>query len=416
MNAVELIKSNAKKNPKTIIYPEGEDKRVIKAAAECLKERIVLKAGLVGNREVIENHAKELGINLADFNIEILEPKTSDKIETFANLFYESRKHKGISLEDATNTVKENLYFAGLCVRTGLYDGFVGGSVNTTGDTVRAALFTLGLKKDIKTLSSFFVMQVPDCEYGNHGLFLFADSGVVTDPVPLKVAEITKNTAVAYRSLFNEEPICALLSYSTKGSAEGPSVTKMRDALEIIKEKYPDIKVDGELQLDAAIVESVAKSKAPESDVAGKANVLIFPDLASGNIAYKLVQRLAKAVAIGPILAGLEYPANPASCFRHGTMGSAYGSYSGASCGNGCGYCESRPSRNSIWYFQYGLRFFNAYCLPDSRLVMGSLWCGINLPGRRGFRYDGFDGLPICTKAPDSHFIGFAKCSLENIC
>jgi phosphate acetyltransferase len=314
MNAIELIKTNAKKNPKSIIFPEGEDKRVIMASVECVNQGIISKAGLIGDEGIIKNTAREMNRDLDLYkNIEILDPNKSDKIKEFSDIFYETRKHKGISLEEATKTVKTNLYFAGLAVKTGLYDGFVGGSVNTTGDTVRAALFTLGLKKDIKTLSSFFIMQVPDCEYGNHGLFLFADCGVVTDPVPSKLAEITKNTAEAYKSLFNSEPICALLSYSTKGSAEGPTVTKMRATLEIIKQKYPDMQVDGELQLDSAIVDSVAKIKAPDSEIAGKANVLIFPDLASGNIAYKLVQRLAKADAIGPILAGLEYPANDLS-------------------------------------------------------------------------------------------------------
>ena len=311
MNAVELIKNNAKKNPKAIIYPEGEDFRVIKAAADCLAQGIIKKACLLGDTKKIRKTASEIGVKLD--GIDIINPETSDKIDEFKNIFFETRKLKGIPIEECEKIVKTNLYFAGLCVKTGIYDGFVGGSVNTTGDTVRAAIYTLGLKKEIKTLSSFFIMDVPNCEYGNKGLFLFADSGVVTDPNPFKLADITRNTSEAYKQFFSEEPICALLSYSTKGSAEGPSVTKMREALAILKEKYPDLKVDGELQLDAAIVESIGRTKAPGSEVAGKANVLIFPDLASGNIAYKLVQRLAKADAIGPILAGLAYPANDLS-------------------------------------------------------------------------------------------------------
>jgi phosphate acetyltransferase len=315
MSIINILKEKAKKLSKSIIYPEGEDPRVVKAAVDSISQGIIKKAGLVGNSDKIKLIAKELNLDLKD-NIEILDPlsaEKSDKIEEFAYIFYENRKHKGITIEEATETVKKNLYFACLCVKIGLYDGFVGGAVNTTGDTVRAALFTLGLKKGNRTLSSFFIIEVPNCDYGNKGLFLFADSGVVTDPTSAKLVDITKNTRDAYFSLFEEEPICALLSYSTKGSAEGDSVTKMREALTMIKEKYPEIKIDGELQADAAIIEDIAQTKAPGSEFAGKANILIFPDLASGNISYKLVQRLAKATAIGPIFAGLAYPGNDLS-------------------------------------------------------------------------------------------------------
>ncbi len=311
MSALETIRQNAKKNPKKIIYPEGEDIRVIEAAVDSLKFGLITKAGLIGDEKVIENLAKNNNFDLT--NVEIFNPKSSNRTEEFMEIYYELRKFKNISRDEAKKTVEQNLYFSGMCVRTGMYDGFIGGSVNTTGDTVRAALYTLGLKKDIKTLSSFFIIEVPNCEYGDDGLFLFADCGVVPDPTPVKLSEITKNTVDAYKSLFGKDPICALLSYSTKGSAEGDSVKKMRETLKIVKEKYPEIKIDGELQLDAAIVPSVAKSKAPNSEVKGNANVLIFPDLASGNIAYKLAQRLAKAEAIGPLLAGLAYPANDLS-------------------------------------------------------------------------------------------------------
>ncbi|MFC1546872.1 phosphate acetyltransferase, partial [bacterium] len=272
---------------------------------------IISGAVLLGNPDIINTKAKDLDIDIS--KCDIIDPKNNDKIEEFAGMFYELRKHKGISLNDAKKTVTQNLVFAGLLTRSQVVHGFIGGSINTTGDTVRAALYTLGLKKGISTLSSFFIINVPDCEYGDNGLFLFADCAVIPDPSPRQIANITRSTSLAYKNLFNKTARCALLSYSTKGSAQGSSVDKMRKALLIINEKYADLIVDGEMQLDSAIVPEIAKRKMQQSPVSGNANVLIFPDLTSGNISYKLAQRLAKADAVGPILTGLAYPANDLS-------------------------------------------------------------------------------------------------------
>ncbi|MFH1715034.1 MAG: phosphate acetyltransferase [Elusimicrobiota bacterium] len=311
MEPLEYIKKKARNKSKVIVYPEGEDKRIIQAASMCIESGVLKGAVLLGDTAKITASAKELGVSLK--GCEILNPKTSDKIDKFAEILFELRKHKGISIDDARQNVTQNLYFAGLIVRTGEADGFVGGSVNTTGATVRAVLQTLGLADGVSTLCSFFIMDVPNCNYGENGLFLYADCGVIPDPSPRQLANITYLTAKAFKDLFDHDARCALLSYSTKGSAEGDSVTKVRKALEIINEKYPHVIADGEMQVDAALVSDVAKIKMGASPVAGCANVLIFPDLASGNIAYKLTERLAKAKAVGPILAGTAYPANDLS-------------------------------------------------------------------------------------------------------
>ncbi|MFC1566502.1 phosphate acetyltransferase [bacterium] len=312
MAVLKVLIEKAKKNPKTIVYPEGEDIRILKAADKMLHiENLLDKAILLGDVEKIKANAKNNGINLT--GCEIIDPQVSDKVETFAEQFFEIRKHKGISINDAKSEVQKNLIFAGMCVRTGYAHGFVGGCVSTTGDTVRAVLHTIGLRKDVSTLSSFFIMDVPDTNYGDDGLFLFADCGVIIEPSPRQLANITYLTSDAYRSLFSKKARCALLSYSTKGSAAGESVDKIHKALEILDQKYSEVVVDGEMQLDAAIVPEVAKIKMGDSQVAGKANVLIFPDLSSGNIAYKLIQRLAKAEATGPILTGTAQPANDLS-------------------------------------------------------------------------------------------------------
>lgn len=313
MTIIDIFKQKALNSPKSIIYPEGNDERVIKAVKYLLENKYLKKAGLVGDYLEIKEISKKLDFNLDNYNIEIINPLSSKYLKEFILTFYEIRKLKGMTIEEATNIVKTNLYFSALAVRFGLFDGFVGGATNTTGDTVKAALFSLGMKENIKTLSSFMIIKVPDCDYGMNGLFLFADCGVIIDPIATKIVDITKNTRDAFVLLFGKEPICALLSYSTKGSAKGSSAIKMIEALKIIHDKYPKILVDGEFQIDAAIVPDVAIRKSPDSQLAGKANVLIFPDLASGNISYKLVQRLAKAEAIGPILQGLNFPANDLS-------------------------------------------------------------------------------------------------------
>ncbi len=304
----ETIKAKAKADLKTIVLAEGEEQRTIDAAAQVLSEGYA-KVILLGDPEVIKSKAANVDISAA----EIIDPKASDMAPELANGLYELRKHKGMTPEQASELIKDVLYFGCMLVKTGKADGMVAGAVHATADVMRSALQTIKTAPGTKVVSAFFLMLVPDCEYGNNGTFVFSDCGLNEYPDSEKLAEIAMSSAKSYKALVGDEPRVAMLSYSTYGSAKSEQVDLVRNAANIAKEAAPDLKLDGELQLDAAIVPSVAALKAPESTVAGKANVLIFPNLDAGNIGYKLTQRLAKAEAYGPMTQGMARPVNDLS-------------------------------------------------------------------------------------------------------
>ena len=308
MNFLEQISERAKKDIKTIVLPESADIRTIQAAA-IVQERGIAKIILVGKEQEIKKLAGNLDISKAI----IVDPATSDRFEEFAGAFYEMRKAKGMTLEKAKEVIKDELYWGVMMVKMGLADGMVSGAVHSTADTLRPALQILKTAPGTKLVSAFFVMVVPDCEYGSNGVFIYSDSGLVENPNAEELSEIALASAKSFRSLVQQEPKVAMLSYSTYGSAKSELTEKVIEATRLAKEKAPGLMLDGELQADAALVPSVGRSKSPGSSVAGQANVLIFPDLNCGNIAYKLTQRLAKAEAYGPVTQGIAKPVNDLS-------------------------------------------------------------------------------------------------------
>ena len=309
MSFIEEIKVKAKKSIKTIVLPESTDIRVLEAARKVTDEGFA-KVVLIGNREELQNIAGD--INISD--IEVIDPATSEKTEEYVNTFYELRKAKGITEEKARETMKDPIYYGTMMIKQGDADGLVSGSVCSTADTLRPSLQIVKTAPGVKLVSSFFVMQVPNCEFGENGLFLFSDCGLNVNPNSEELAEIAISSAETWKQLFGTEPRVAMLSYSTMGSAPlVPMTEKVIEATKIVKERCPELLVDGEMQLDASIVPSVGAKKAPESKVAGKANILIFPDLNAGNIGYKLVERLAKAEAYGPVTQGIAKPVNDLS-------------------------------------------------------------------------------------------------------
>lgn len=309
MGFIDIVKERAKKDKKTIVLPESSDRRTLEAAHEILSEDIA-DIVLVGNKDAIAKGSEGLDLSKAT----IIDPETTDKLQAYIDILVEARKKKGMTPEEAKELLqKDYLYFGVTMVKAGDADGMVSGAIHSTADTLRPSLQILKTAPGTKLVSSFFVMVVPNCEFGADGTFIFSDCGLVQNPNAEELAAIAGSSAKSFELLVEKEPIVAMLSHSSKGSASHADVDKVVEAAKIAKELYPDVKLDGEYQLDAAIVPSVGASKAPGSDIAGKANVLIFPDLDAGNIGYKLTQRLAKAEAYGPITQGIAKPVNDLS-------------------------------------------------------------------------------------------------------
>lgn len=311
MAYIDTIKERARQDKKTIVLPESTDKRTLIAASQILQEGIA-NVIMIGNEEKIYDGAGWLEVDLT--GLKVVNPLTSDKLEDYVELLYETRKSKGMTVDKAREILTTDyLTFGIVMVKANDADGMVAGACHSTADTLRPALQILKTAPGVKMVSGFFILDVPNCEFGENGTFLFADCGLNQDPTAEELAIIADTSAKSFKSLIGAKPVIAMLSHSTKGSAKHPLVDKVVEATRIAHEEYPHLTLDGELQTDAALVPSVAKSKAPGSEVAGKANVLIFPNLDCGNIGYKLVQRLAKADAYGPMLQGLAKPVNDLS-------------------------------------------------------------------------------------------------------
>ena len=311
MSYIDLIKERAKVDKKTIVLPESTDKRTLIAAAKIVEEDIA-NIIIVGDEEKITDGASWLEVDLT--GVQIINPKTTDKLDEYVNVLYETRKAKGMTPETAREILLNDfLTFGIVMVKNNDADGMVAGACHSTADTLRPALQILKTAPGVKLVSAFFIMDTVMKDQGDNGTLLFADCGLNQDPTAEELASIAETTARSFKSLVGPKPVIAMLSHSTKGSAKHALVDKMVEATRIAKEQYPHLVLDGELQVDAALVPSVAKSKSPGSPVAGRANILIFPNLDAGNIGYKLVQRLGGAEAYGPMLQGIAKPVNDLS-------------------------------------------------------------------------------------------------------
>ena len=309
MGFIDEIKAKAKADKKTIILPESMDTRTWEAAEKILKEGLA-NLIILGSPEEVEKYGKGYDVTGAT----IIDPATYEKTEEYLDLFVELRKKKGLTKEEARKqALSDYAYYGCLMIKAGDADGMVSGACHSTANTLRPCLQIIKTKPGCKLVSAFFLMIVPNCEYGEDGVFVFGDCGLNQDPNPEELAAIAASSAESFEQLTGKKAKVAMLSHSTKGSAKHPLVDKVVEATKIAKEQYPYLCIDGELQTDAALVPSVAKSKAPGSEVAGKANVLVFPNLDCGNIGYKLVQRLGKAEAYGPMLQGIAKPVNDLS-------------------------------------------------------------------------------------------------------
>lgn len=309
MGFIDTIKERAKKDKKTIILPESMDRRTWEAAEQILKEDLA-NLIIIGSPEEVAQNSQGLDVSGAT----IIDPATYEKTQEYIDLFVELRKKKGLTEEEARKiALSDYTYYGCLMIKAGDADGMVSGACHSTANTLRPCLQIIKTKPGVKLVSAFFLMVVPNCEYGENGTFIFADSGLEQNPDPERLAAIAASSAESFELLVQKPAKVAMLSHSTKGSAKHADVTKVVEATEIVKKEHPELQVDGELQLDAAIVPSVGASKAPGSTVAGQANVLVFPDLDAGNIGYKLVQRLAKAEAYGPVTQGIAKPVNDLS-------------------------------------------------------------------------------------------------------
>ena len=310
MSVIDEIVKKAKLNKKRIVLPESEDLRILKAASKITLDNIA-DIILVGNEELIIKICDDHNIDIS--NVKIVNNLKSEKLDIYANELYNLRKNKGVTLESAYEMLKDNMYYATMMVKMGDADGMVSGASHSTADTLRPALQIIKSNENVKTVSSFFVMETNNKSLGLDGKFIFADCGLVAYPTKEELVDIVVSSRKSFKDIFQVEPKIAMLSYSTKGSAKHENIDKINDVVSIVKDIDKNIIIDGELQLDAAIIEDVAKLKAPASDVAGHANILVFPDLDAGNIGYKIAQRFGNMIALGPVTQGLKKPVNDLS-------------------------------------------------------------------------------------------------------